>query len=157
MKITNIVEAAISDDMWLQRVKDDPVRFNSIKSPSEKIQIAAVHAMAELQGSSWLPAWMCEKLTSEDAQKVAMSYDDKAIYYFPIQYSKNIINALWMHEDLNTLLQMVEIPKALYNDILTSPYIIKQKSRYDKIVKILLKGNELLINKWIRYGDNIRV
>src|SRR5574343_979927 len=120
MKISNILENVTSDDRWDAIIKENPVRFNSIKNPSEKLQKIAVHAMAELQGRSWLPAWMCQKLTSKEAQKVAMSYDDKAIFYFPTQYVDNIIDTLWMTEDLKTTLQMINKPKEFYNKIINS-------------------------------------
>jgi hypothetical protein len=46
--------------------------------------------------------------------------------------------------------------KELLNAALTEPKFVKSEKDYNKFVKQQFKDNTVLMNKWLRYGDNMR-
>lgn len=46
--------------------------------------------------------------------------------------------------------------KAVVNAALTEPTFVHDKRSYDALVKDMFADNSILMNKWLRYGDNMR-
>jgi hypothetical protein len=49
-----------------------------------------------------------------------------------------------------------DVPKEVINTALTEPTFVHNKRDYDNLVKDMFADNGILMNKWIRYGNNMR-
>jgi hypothetical protein len=102
---------------------------------------------------------------SEDAkQKIWSEYGVKAVPWIegaPIELLKKaLVNVAYTNDKLQIVATYCRNGKAFPNELiqplLTNKYLYIRKNDYEKIVHILFKNNNLLINKWIRYGEKMR-
>jgi hypothetical protein len=49
-----------------------------------------------------------------------------------------------------------DIPKEVINTALTEPSFVTNGRDYDSLVKDMFADNSILMNKWLRYGKNMR-
>ena len=147
MKLIDIFEAStdindMSEEVQLAAVKGygDAIRF--IKNPSPAVQLAAVKQDAY--------AIQFIKNPSPAVQLAAVKRRGLAIEY--IKNPSLEVQLAAVNQSVYAI-QYIENPP---HEWITLPSVIKIKDLYDPMIKKIYANNNLLIKKWIRYGDTMR-
>jgi hypothetical protein len=78
----------------------------------------------------------------------------------PIELMKQVLSTNRTH-DISLMVRAYAdsgdpVPQEMITPILTHPNVIIHDNVYNNMVHNMFKGNNLLINKWIRYGEKVR-
>ena len=147
MKLIDIFENKtdindMSEEEQLADVKQDGGAIEYIKNPSLEVQLAAVNQNAY--------AIQDIKNPSPEVQLAAVNHEGWAIYYIENPSPEVQLAAVNQNGDA---IQYIENPP---HEWITLPSIIRNKDLYDPMIKKIYPNNNLLIKKWIRYGDTMR-
>ena len=147
MKLIDIFENKtdindMSDEEQLAAVNrnGDAIRF--IKNPSPEVQLAAVKQRGLVIDYIENP--------SLEVQLAAVNQNGWAIQYIKNPSPEVELAAV---KGYGRAIQFIENPS---HELITLPSVIKIKDLYDNLIKKLYANNNLLIKKWIRYGDTMR-
>ena len=113
-----------------------------INDMSEEVQLAAVKGYGD--------AIRFIKNPSPEVQLAAVKQDAYAI-----QFIKNPSQEVQLAA-VSQSGQAIEYIKNPSHELITLPSVIKIKDLYDNLIKNIYPNNNLLIKKWIRYGDTMR-
>ena len=131
-----------SDEEQLAAVKQDGYVISCIKNPSPEVQLAAVktHGLAI----------QFIKNPSPEVQLAAVKKWGDVIRWIENPSPEVQLAAVNQNGDA---IQYIKNPP---HEWITLPSIIRNKDLYDATVKKIYPNNNLLIKKWIRYGDTMR-
>jgi hypothetical protein len=127
----------------------------AIENPSPRVRLAAI------EHKYWLTDLI--KKPTEHEQMVCLDgvvreYDKGTVSYVYIDEDDYAVNAIW--DDTGEVITLFEDPTAnVIKRLLTEPMFINAAPRfhiYDDFVKEHFKDNTVLMNKWLRYGKNMR-
>ena len=132
----------MSDEEQLAAVKRDGWAIRFIKNPSIEVQLAAVKQY--VYAIQWI------ENPSPAVQLAAVKQDGYVIQYIK---DPSIEVQLAAAKKSGYAIKYIENPS---HELITLPSVIKIKDLYDPMIKKIYPNNNLLIKKWIRYGDTMR-
>ncbi len=165
MKVYELYESEIYSLDWdkmsehelIKRVRQNVGLLQVIKQPSEKVQLAAV----EVSSTALFYLYEAGVTPSEAVLQDAVKHFPAAIVYIP-----NPSEALQMLAvkgygrgiNINHLLdKKINISKDIILIALKDIKFIKTFPRqYNTVVRQIFKNNDLLMKKWLRYGEIMR-
>jgi hypothetical protein len=171
MKLNEITSVPVGDTEKLQldRVKNDGFEIQYFKNPSEAVQLAAVYQAPFVIGSIANPSEAVQLMAvsrqgevigelenpSEAVQLAAVTQSGFNIKY--IADPSPAVQQAAVDKNGWEVMQYVEhrSPVVIKNT-LTHFEFIEDERLFQFAVNMLLKGNGVLIKKWLRYGEAMR-
>src|SRR5574343_535453 len=133
MKIKNVLDQYLTptgddtEEYKISAVTNRPASIKSIENPSEAVQMAAIQKNIYVLDYIQNPTYNVVKYAVTKDCGVASIIDPK--FLTPDLIKQVLTDTRWTIFEVDT---------------------------YNKLVQNIFKGNNLLINKWIRYGEKMR-
>jgi hypothetical protein len=136
-----------SEAVQLAGVDANPYAISWIKNPSETVQLAAASKLGEVIGELPNP--------SEEVQLAAVNQDAWSIQNID-EPTPKVQQAAVDRAGWEVLQYVRNRSPAVVKNILTHFEFISDERLFHFAVTTLLKGNDMLIKKWLRYGETVR-
>jgi hypothetical protein len=145
----------LSEDEQLERIKQDPEEFIKIENPSSKLVADAFFY------TPWLMSDLKRKgiPITKDMAIYAISIDPYIIEEVGLCYGTVTDDMKWLalKKNPNTILHYIPNPTPdMLKFALTQPVVIEDKQFYEDVARKFLSNNQIIMKKWIRYGDTMR-